>query len=250
MNRNHKLITTETTAKLGRKGHSKLGEITMQRILEKTDVRTLLSTLWLFVLFNIFFADFQWFVTTGAIEEILSGTVRGNQVTPNLLLIASLVHELPVLMLLLSRVLTRNINRPFNIVAGVLNFFFAVSDGWTTPDQIFFKVVMAIGLLLIVWTAWRWPHPSSSLAKLESQRAKIVARASVGVALIGLLAAAPASSQKGGFELGVGACLMSLGDKLGGDTGLSLDVQGFPDFGWRFGADWAILGRGKETGRK
>jgi hypothetical protein len=47
----------------------------------------------------------------------------------------------------------------------------------------------------------------------------------VGIALIGLLAATPASSQKGGFELGVGAGLMRLGDKLGGDTGLSLDLR-------------------------
>lgn len=122
-----------------------------------TDRRAILSTLWIFLLFNIFFADFQWLITSGAIEEILSGTVRGYEMTASMLLFAAIVHEIPVLMIFLSRILKRIANRWLNISMGALNLFFVVSSGWTTPDQIFFKVFMTISMVLVIWYAWTWP---------------------------------------------------------------------------------------------
>ena len=56
-------------------------------------------------------------------------------------------------------------------------------------------------------------------------RSEMLFSASLGIALFALLAAAPASAQKGSFELGLGAGLTTLDNKLGGDTGGSLDFR-------------------------
>ena len=56
-------------------------------------------------------------------------------------------------------------------------------------------------------------------------KAKMIAVASMGIALLLLLTATPATAQKGGFEIGVGAGLTELDNKLGGDMGLSLDLR-------------------------
>ena len=77
--------------------------------------------------------------------------------TQDLLFIASVVHVIPVLMVLLSRVMKRTINRWLNISMGTFTLLLTFSSGWDNPDQIFFKVVEVIGLLLIVWYAWKWP---------------------------------------------------------------------------------------------
>jgi len=120
------------------------------------DRRVLLSALWIFVLFNLFWADFHAFITPGFLQEIMTGTVSGFQITENMLLIAALVHEIPVAMIVLSLLLRRNVNRWVNIAAGALNLFFTISDGPTDPDHIFFRAVTILGLLLIIWYAWRW----------------------------------------------------------------------------------------------
>jgi len=119
--------------------------------------KVLLSTLWIFFLFNIFFSDFQWIITPGSLDEIASGFIRGNEVTQSLLFAASVIHVMPVLMVLLSRVMKRTINRWLNISMGAFTLLLTFSSGWDNPDQIFFKVVEVIGLLLIVWYAWKWP---------------------------------------------------------------------------------------------
>ena len=120
------------------------------------DRRILLSALWIFVLFNLFWADFHAFITPGFMQEIMTGSVRGLQITENMLLIAAVVHEIPVAMIVLSLVLRRNVNRWVNIAAAALNLFFTISDGPTDPDHIFYRIVTALGLLLIIWYAWRW----------------------------------------------------------------------------------------------
>lgn len=131
------------------------------KIFAKVHPSVVLSQLWIFFLFCIFFADFQWLVTAGALEEIASGVVRGNTVTPELLVLASVVHLIPVLMVILSRLTVRAVNRWLNIIMGVFNLLIATSSGWTSLDQIIFKVVMVVSMLLVIWTAWTWKDDQS-----------------------------------------------------------------------------------------
>lgn len=56
-------------------------------------------------------------------------------------------------------------------------------------------------------------------------KTKMINGASLAIALLLLLAATPATAQKGSFEIGVGAGLTDLGNKLGDDMGLSLDLR-------------------------
>ena len=56
-------------------------------------------------------------------------------------------------------------------------------------------------------------------------KTRMIARASMGFALLCLLATSPAPAQKGSFEIGVGGGLVEMDAKLGSDTG----------GGWHFG---------------
>lgn len=56
-------------------------------------------------------------------------------------------------------------------------------------------------------------------------KTKMITHAVLGLVILTLLATTPAFAQKGAFEIGLGGGLMVLDDKLGGDTGLSLDLR-------------------------
>ncbi len=133
---------------------------TAQAVEAQVDRRVLLSSLWVFVLFNIFFADFHALVTPGTLEEIMSGIAGGFRVNERLLLFAALFHEIPVVMVLLSRVLARRGNRWANMAAAALYLFTNVTGGPTDLDHLFFRAVICAGLLLIIWLAWTWPKPA------------------------------------------------------------------------------------------
>ena len=84
------------------------------------DVKALLSTLWSFVLFNMIFRDLHEFGRPGFIEEITTGIVNGVQITEELMLLGGIMAEVPISMVLLSRVLNYRINRWANIFAGTM----------------------------------------------------------------------------------------------------------------------------------
>lgn len=52
-----------------------------------------LSTLWMFYLFNTIFRDIHEFIEPGFIEQVMTGTFNGIQITENLLLFGGFVAE-------------------------------------------------------------------------------------------------------------------------------------------------------------
>lgn len=116
------------------------------------DVRVRLSTLWVFMLFNFLYADVM-----GLFDPGLS-----SHMTQEALLAASFLMEIPIAMVLLSRVLKYRPNRWANLMAGA---FMAIVQGSTlfiggpTLYYVFFSAVEIPCLLFIVWTAWRWAKP-------------------------------------------------------------------------------------------
>jgi len=122
----------------------------------KMDMKVKLSTLWIFVMFNMVFADIVGFMNPGALEEIMTGAV-GFEITQELLLVFSIFLEIPIAMILLSRVLKYRANRWANIVAGVITILFVTGGGSTYLSYIFFATVEVVCMLLIVWYAWNWP---------------------------------------------------------------------------------------------
>ena len=125
------------------------------------DMKTKLSTLWIFVLLNVIFRDIHEIVKPAFLAEMMSG--NGSQPSEELFLIAGILLEISIGMVLLSRVLTYRLNRWANIIAGALTMGFILFN-ISTPDldDIFFAAVEVVGLSLIIWLAWKWPTPEHS----------------------------------------------------------------------------------------
>ena len=126
------------------------------------DLKVKLSTLWIFVLFNIIFLEFHKLLQPGFIEEIITGFMGGVEMTQGVLLLGAIVLEIPIAMLLLSRLLTYEANRWANIIAGAITIMAVVGNVSTDLDNIFFTTIIVAFLSLIIWYAWKWPDPELS----------------------------------------------------------------------------------------
>ena len=120
------------------------------------DKRALLSTLWIFVLLNMIFRDIHEFFRLGLLEEMMTGIVNGNQVTEQVMLIGAFMVEIPILMVLLSRILNYKINRWANIIIGAVTIALVIGMGQKDLDDIFFATVEVMALSAIIWLAVKW----------------------------------------------------------------------------------------------
>lgn len=120
------------------------------------DMKVKLSTLWIFVMFNMIFADIVGFMEPGTLEKMMTGDV-GIEITPGLLLVFSILLEIPIAMVLLSRVLKYNANRWANIIAGIITILYVIGGGTVSLSYIFFASIEVVCMALIVWYAWTWP---------------------------------------------------------------------------------------------
>lgn len=120
------------------------------------------STLWIFVLLNMIFADIFSFMHPGALEQLMTGNAEQIQITPEFLLAAAILTEIPIAMVLLSRVLGHRSNRIANIVAGLTTIVYVIGGGSATPTYIFFASIEVAATLFIIWYAWSWHNPHTN----------------------------------------------------------------------------------------
>jgi hypothetical protein len=125
------------------------------------DMRARLSTLWIFVMFNYLYCDVLGLMDPESLKGFMNGNVGGIDITQGFLLSASILMEIPMAMVLLSRVLKYRANRWANIGAGTLmtvvqfsTLFFGSSP---TPFYLFFSVIEIACTSVIVWYAWKSP---------------------------------------------------------------------------------------------
>ena len=123
---------------------------------ERVDMKARLSTLWVFVMFNMVFADIFSFMYPGVLEQIMKGNAEQVQITPEFLLIAAMVTEISIAMVFLSRLLNYRANRWANIVGGVITIVWVIGGGSTTLHYLFFATIEVVCTLLIIWYAWNW----------------------------------------------------------------------------------------------
>jgi hypothetical protein len=124
----------------------------------KIDAQTLLSTLWIFVLFNIIFRDLHQLGKPGFIQEIMSGTVNGITLTDELALLGGFLAEVPILMVLLSRLLPDKVNKWANITAGIITLaVFLSALPYADMDDTFHMVIEVAAILWIFRIAWKLP---------------------------------------------------------------------------------------------
>ena len=128
------------------------------------DTKERLSILWIFALLNYLYADVI------ALWALLGAPAKD---TPHLGQVAlagsAILMEIPIAMILFSRLLPLRANRPANIIAGCL---VTVVNGSLTfippligmgrppalPEYLFFATVETICTVAIVWQAWQWPE--------------------------------------------------------------------------------------------
>jgi Family of unknown function (DUF6326) len=115
------------------------------------DIKVKLSTLWVFVMFNMVFADIIGFLNPGTLEEIIA-----MKPAPGLLLIVSILTEIPIAMIVLSRWLKYRANRWANIIAGLITILYVIGGGSVNVTYIFFATIEVVCMLFIVWYAWKW----------------------------------------------------------------------------------------------
>jgi hypothetical protein len=130
---------------------------TSSKTIQMEDMKARLSTLWIFIMFNMVFADIFSFMYPGFLKQIVAGSaVDGTQITPEFLLIAAMVTEISIAMVFLSRLLKYGVNRWANIIGGVITILWVIGGGSTTLHYIFFASIEVVCSLVIIWLAWTW----------------------------------------------------------------------------------------------
>lgn len=132
--------------------------------MEKTDPKTKLSALWLFVLLNIIFRDIHQIVLKSELEMFLTGTYNGVVITEEMMLLGAVIIQVPIGMALFSHVLARHISRPLTFVAVLITSAGLLSNGPSDMDDMFHLTVELAALVAILWTAWTWPARASASA--------------------------------------------------------------------------------------
>ena len=119
----------------------------------KENPRSLMSTLWIFVLLNMIFRDLHELAKKSYIENILSSNIN-----EELLLIFGFILEIPILMVVLSRILDGKLNKWANLFAvSVMLIGFSTTLSSADMDDIFFLVMETLALLAITIIAWTLP---------------------------------------------------------------------------------------------
>lgn len=119
----------------------------------KIKPQTLLSTLWLFVLLNIIFRDLHEFLADGYIEKMMA-----MEIPESSLLFYGFVLEIPIAMVLLSRILNNKVNKWANVVAGSIILIGTLSSLPSADmDDVFFSTINIIAFLTIISVAWKLP---------------------------------------------------------------------------------------------
>jgi hypothetical protein len=129
--------------------------------MEKLDTKVKLSTLWLFALLNYLYCDLIGLMDSNLLKQFLTGTVGGIEFTQGFLLGASILMEIPIAMILFSRILNYKTNKWTNIIAGTLMTIVQIATllfGTSTIYYIFFSIIEIIATGSIVWIAWKWKN--------------------------------------------------------------------------------------------
>ncbi|MFW2382566.1 MAG: DUF6326 family protein [Acidimicrobiales bacterium] len=121
-------------------------------ILEK---KAVLFALWIFVLLNFIFRDLHEFGKAEFLEEILTGTFNGRELTESLFLLGGIMIEIPIAMALMTWILPVRANRWANIITPPLWTFTFIGSAGDLDDYFHFSL-MVIALAAIVWHAWSW----------------------------------------------------------------------------------------------
>ena len=136
------------------------------------DMKVRLSTLWIFAILNYLYCDVVSLFDPSNLKNLMAGYAGPMSITPGFLLGTAIMMEIPIAMVLLSRVLNHPVNRWANIIAGtimtVIQFSSLFIGKMPMPFYLFFSVMEIPCTVSFVWSAVRW-HAQSSI-RISEQR--------------------------------------------------------------------------------
>ena len=131
---------------------------TTNKTTARKERKVILSTLWIFATLNYIYCD-----VVAVMDPVKHAPF---QLTQGFLLGASILVEIPIAMVLLSRALGYGANRWANIVAGIVMTIVQIMSLFVAVPAmyyVFFSLVEISTTALIVWYAWTWSHPESGV---------------------------------------------------------------------------------------
>ena len=131
---------------------------TNNKTVETKDRKVILSTLWIFAMFNYLYADvFGLFFNPAAHTETL-------KMTQEAVLAFAIMMEIAIAMVLLSRFLKYGANRWANMIAGIFHtalVAWSLTGETQPPFYVMFASIEIACTLFIAWYAWKWRSPES-----------------------------------------------------------------------------------------
>lgn len=119
----------------------------------------ILSTLWIFVTLNYLYCDVLSMMNPKVLNQFLTGDMGFVKITSGFLLGSAILMEIPISLVLLSRILKHKANRWTNIIAGlIMTIVQAMSLFLGTPElhYTFSSVIEISTTAFIIWYAWTW----------------------------------------------------------------------------------------------
>jgi len=114
-----------------------------------------ISTLWIVVMFTMIFADILSFITPGMMKQVIEGTTDV-KITQPLLLVFAFLLQIPIVMIFLSKILSRKINRILNVAAAIITILFVIGGGSNYLHYYFFASIETICMIAIIVIALKW----------------------------------------------------------------------------------------------
>lgn len=135
-------------------------------------IRQKLSMLWIFLVANYLYCDVLSLMDPTFQRALLQGGPPGLPMTEGFLLGAGILMEIPMAMILISRLLEHRSNRCFNLVASLLMTTVQIGSFWMgtgpTLHYLFFSALEVGTALTIAWTAWKWHLTGSVQARVAA----------------------------------------------------------------------------------
>ena len=106
--------------------------------------KVLFSTLWIFVTLNYIFCDVFTLFHSESLKQLMTGEMGGMEINQEFLLAFSFLMELPMVMIVLSRILSYKPNRLANIIVASIMTIVQAATLFTadnTLHYIFFSII-------------------------------------------------------------------------------------------------------------
>ena len=121
--------------------------------------KVLFSTLWIFVTVNYIFCDVFTLFHSDSLKQLMTGEMGGMEINQKFLLGFSILMEMPMVMIVLSRILSYKSNRLANIIVALIMTIVQAGTLFTadnTMHYIFFNIVEVGTTLFILYFMWNW----------------------------------------------------------------------------------------------